>query len=139
MKLFWVGQEPELQELDEPMEMLEELPEETGQLALDIIENNHSIIIFSPIAGIDLSNIDVSYKKWVLKIEGKRKQPEMFFDEDIVIKNSECYWGKFSRNIILPDNLDADSISATMENNLLMISINKMKYDDQDSIKINRM
>jgi HSP20 family molecular chaperone IbpA len=49
--------------------MPEEMPEESGQLALDIIENDDSIIIFSPIAGIDLSDIEISYEKGVLKIE----------------------------------------------------------------------
>ncbi|MGB2110605.1 MAG: Hsp20/alpha crystallin family protein [Patescibacteria group bacterium] len=55
-----------------------------------------------------------------------------------MIRNSECYWGKFSRNIILPDNLNADTIEATMENNLLMIRIEKNQYETKNSIKINR-
>jgi HSP20 family molecular chaperone IbpA len=62
----------------------------------------------------------------------------MFFG-DITVRNSECYWGKFSRNIILPDNLDADSIEASMENNLLMIAIRKLYYETKNNIKINRM
>lgn len=137
MKFFWAGQDEHLQELDEEVEIQEELPEESGQLALDIIENDDAIMVISPIAGIDLHDIDVSYDKGVLVIQGTRKKPEMYF-WDMIVRNSECYWGKFSRNIILPDNLNADSIDATMENNLLMIRIEKTQYEPKSNIKINR-
>lgn len=137
MKFFWAGEQEHLQELDEEVEFQEELPEESGQLALDIIENEDAIMVISPIAGIDLHDIDVSYDKWVLVIQGTRKKPEMYFG-DVLVRNSECYWGKFSRNIILPDNLNADSIDATMENNLLMIRIEKNQYEPKSHIKINR-
>jgi HSP20 family molecular chaperone IbpA len=43
--------------------MQEELPEESGQLALDIVEDEENIMIISPIAGIDLRDIEVSYDK----------------------------------------------------------------------------
>ena len=137
MKFFWAGENEHLQELDEELEMQEELPEESGQLALDIVEDEENIMIISPIAGIDLRDIEVSYDKWVLVIQWTRKKPEIYLQE-VTIRNSECYWGKFSRNIILPDNLDANSIEATMENNLLIISIAKNKYESKNHIKINR-
>jgi len=137
MKFFWAGENEHLQELDEELEMQEELPEESGQLALDIVEDEDNIMIISPIAGIDLRDIEVSYDKWVLVIQWTRKKPEIYLQE-VTIRNSECYWGKFSRNIILPDNLDANSIEATMENNLLIISIAKNKYESKNHIKINR-
>lgn len=137
MKFFWAGQQEHIQELDEEVEIPEEISEESWQLALDIIENDDAIMVISPIAWIDLDEIDVSYDKWVLVIQWTRKKPEMFF-WDIMIRNSECYWWKFSRNIILPDNLNADSIEATMENNLLMIRIEKTQYEPKNHIKINR-
>ncbi len=137
MKFFGAGEQEHLEELDEEVEMPEELPEESGQLALDIIENDEAIIVVSPIAWIDLHDIDVSYDKWVLVIQGTRKKPEMYFWE-IMLRNSECYWGKFTRNIILPDNLNADTIEATMEHNLLMIRVEKNHYETKNSIKINR-
>jgi HSP20 family molecular chaperone IbpA len=38
----------------------------------------------------------------------------------------------------LPENLDFDTINASMENNLLMISIRKLQFTSQ-SIKIDRI
>ena len=54
------------------------------------------------------------------------------------MKNSECYWGKFVRNIILPESLDFDDIQASMENNLLQIVVKKIQFSSQN-IKINRI
>ena len=64
----------------------------------------------------------------------------MKFDyfSNIDIKSSECFWGSFVRNIILPDNLDFDNISAAMENNLLHITIQKLQFSSQN-IKIDRI
>ncbi|MCP4523321.1 MAG: Hsp20/alpha crystallin family protein [Candidatus Gracilibacteria bacterium] len=137
MKIFGVGQEEQIEENEIEIEHEEELPEETGQLALDILETQENIIILSPIAGIDLSEIDVSYNNGVLIIKGNRKKPDLF-EGHIEVRNSECYWGVFSRNIILPENLDFNSIDASMEHNLLMITIRKLEFEPQSNIKINR-
>lgn len=137
MKLFGVGQDEQLDELEEELEIPEEEHNDVWQLALDILETDDEIIILSPIAGIDLWEIDVSYNKWVLVISWNRKRPS-FFQEDIILRNSECYWGPFSRNIILPENLNSNTIEATMEHNLLVITIQKLHFEPNSSIKINR-
>jgi HSP20 family protein len=137
MKLFGVGQDKQLDELDEELEIPKEEYNDVWQLALDILETDNDIIILSPIAWIDLSEIDVSYNKWVLVIAGNRKRPS-FFEQDIILRNSECYWGPFSRNIILPENLNSNTIEATMEHNLLVITIQKLHFEPSSSIKINR-
>lgn len=137
MKLFGVGQDEQLEELDEELGLPEEEHNDVWQLALDILETDEEVIILSPIAGIDLWEIDVSYNKGVLVITGNRKRPRLFQD-DVIVRNSECYWGPFSRNIILPENLNSNSIEATMEHNLLVITIQKLHFEPNNSIKINR-
>ncbi|MDP2396364.1 MAG: Hsp20 family protein [bacterium] len=42
------------------------------------------------------------------------------------------------RNVILPENLDFDSIKASLENNLLIITIQKLKFSSHN-IKIDRV
>ena len=109
-----------------------------GQIALDIIETDYDIMIFAPIAGVSLEDIDVTFSEWVLTLSGHRNQPDIYTDPNIDIKSSECFWGPFVRNIILPDNLDFDNISAAMENNLLHITIQKLQFTSQN-IKIDRI
>lgn len=138
MKLFGVGQDEKLDEWENEWEIPEESTyNDVWQLALDILETDNEIIILSPIAWIDLSEIDLSYNKWVLVISWNRKKPACF-QEDVMLRNSECYWGLFSRNIILPENLNSNTIEAIMENNLLVITIQKLHFESNNSIKINR-
>jgi HSP20 family protein len=137
MKLFWVWQEEEIEELEEELDIPMENNEDVGQLALDILETDNEVIILSPIAWIDLSEIDVSYNNGVLVLQWNRKKP-LIFDQNVIVRNNECFWGQFSRNIILPENLNSNTIEATMEHNLLVITIQKLHFGDNNSIKINR-
>ena len=134
-KLFGVWEEDKMKKLEESFE--EEKDDNTGQIAVDILETDSEITILAPIAGISLEEIDISFNIAVLTISWRREKPDIFHDE-IVIRNSECFWGKFRRNIILPENLDFDTISASMENNLLVITIRKLQFTSQ-SIKIDRI
>ncbi len=138
MKIFWVWDD-NIKKIDIETDnsvLGEEV--ESGQIALDIVETPEYIIIYAPIAGIELENIDLTLNKSVLTIKWERVSPREYDDEDNILRNSECYWGRFVRNIILPENLDFEMIKATMENNLLKITFPKI-YVSKQNIKINRI
>lgn len=137
IKLFWVWEE-NFKELDGEIKETEIKETEEWQIALDIIENNYEIIIIAPIAWVDLDDIDVSLNNSVLTISWFRKKPDIYNNMENIIRNNECFWGKFLRNIILPDNMDFDTIKASMENNLLVINIQKLKFNSKN-IKINKV
>lgn len=127
----------EIIELDWEIDISNELENEVWQVALDILETPYEIIILAPIAGIELEDIDLTVNKSVLTIKWFRPKPEIYSDE-IIVRNQECFWWKFLRNVILPENLDFDSIKANLENNLLIITIQKLKFSSH-SIKIDRV
>lgn len=137
IKLFWVWEE-EFKELNSEIEQDWNNESEHGQIALDIIENNYEIIIIAPIAWVDFDDIDVSLNNSVITISWFRKKPDFYNDNENILRNNECFWWKFLRNIILPDNMDFDTIKASMENNLLVISIQKLKFNSKN-IKIDRI
>jgi len=136
-KIFWVTSNEKNIELDGEINIENELQEEVWQVAVDILETPYEIIVLAPIAWIELEDIDLSFSKSILTIKWYRAKPEIY-SEDIEIKNSECFWWKFVRNIILPENLDFDNIKASLENNLLVITIQKLRFSSQN-IKINRV
>ncbi len=137
-KMFWVWNDDDFNELNNEINTSYISEKEVWQLALDIIENEYEILIISPIAWIDLDDIDLSLNKSVLTIKWTRKKPEDIYTNDSTLRNSECFWWNFVRNVILPENLDFDDIKASMENNLLVISIKKLNFKSQ-SIKIDRI
>lgn len=104
---------------------------EIGQLSLDILENHEALYILAPVAGIMLHDIDISVQDTTLVISWVRNKPREFFEFDIKVKNEECFWGRFQRKIILPENLDFSAIKAVMEYNLLVIHIPKLRFTGQ--------
>jgi len=135
-KLFWVSNEDEnIEELAVEQQEINEEIEDEWQIAVDIIENSQDIVIISPIAWVDLEDIDISLEENILTISGERPLPEVFNTKDMILRNSECFWGKFSRTIILPENLDLDSIKAVLEKWILYITIKKLKFSSQ-TIKV---
>ena len=136
-KIFWVSSNENITELEEEINIWEELEDEVWQVAVDILETPYEFIILAPIAGIELDDIDLSFNKSILSIKWYRNKPEIY-SEDITIRNNECFWWKFVRNIIMPENLDFDKVKANLENNLLIITINKLQFTSK-SIKIDRI
>lgn len=116
----------------------EVLEEEIWQVSMDILDTYSDIKIVIPIAWVELEDIDLSINKTVLTIKGKRPTPEFYLEEGTQLKNSECFWGHFTRNVILPENLNTSRIKAIMDNNVLLITIPKIEFDSK-TIKIDRL
>ena len=111
--------------------------EDLGQVALDILEIEDSIIIVAPLAWVDIDEVDISVSRNILTISGERKTPEIYNDAWKILVQ-ECFFGPYSRSIILPENLALNKIRATMENNLLIVEIPKLQFPSK-SIKIDKL
>lgn len=96
-----------------------------GQLAVDVYETNSSIVVESIIGGVNPDNINVSVSNNVLTIKGIREK-SIDMAENINYFVSECFWGPFSRSIILPCEVDIDSIKAGIKKGVLKITLPKL-------------
>ena len=88
----------------------------------------------APIAGVSEKDVTLSVTDDVLVIKGERDLKEEIPEEDYYTK--ECFWGNFSRSIVLPLEADSKNISASFENNVLEIRIPKSKVERTKVIKI---
>ena len=118
---------------DEDDEWLAEDYEE-GQLSIDVYQTPTKLIVKSTIAGVRPEDIDISINNDMLTIRGKREMQEKIDEANYLFR--ECYWGSFSRSIILPVEIEADKIEATLENGVLTIVLPKAKNAQQISIKV---
>ncbi len=109
---------------------------DVGQIAVDILDTGENIIIVAPIAGVDPSDVDISLSRNILTISGNRNEPKVYNEVKRMLVE-ECFYGAFSRSVILPENLGFDKISATVEHNVVRIKIPKLKLISQ-SIKIDK-
>ena len=94
---------------------------EVGQLSLDVYETPTELILIAPIAGVKLEDINLSITDDVLTISGSRHLEYKLANEEYLIQ--ECFWGDFSRSIMLPDNIDSSKIAASFKDGVLKVSI----------------
>lgn len=98
---------------------------EEGQLAVDVIETRDNIIIRSAIAGIKASDLDINVTQDLVTIRGKRTYEEEW--HDATEHYAECFWGTFSRSIILPHHVKPDEAQAKMKHGVLTLTIPKVR------------
>jgi len=121
---------------DEDNEWIDENYEE-GQLSIDVCQDKNNLYIVSTIAGVKPENIDISINNDMLTIRGKREMKQVVDNENYLYK--ECYWGSFSRSIILPVEVKPEKIDASLENGVLTVILPKAKTAKQISIKVKGM
>jgi HSP20 family protein len=107
---------------------------EEGQLSIDVYQDENNLVVKSTIAGVDHENIDISIHNDMLTIRGKREDQDRVAEENYLYR--ECYWGPFSRTIILPFEVRTDKVEAAMENGILTITMPKVKKNKEVSIKV---
>ena len=110
--------------------------ESDGQLAVDVYETGKEFIIISAIAGITIENLDVSVERDILIIKGNRSNPTAGGEKNYFYQ--ECYWGPFSKKIILPENIDSSRIDAAMDKGILIIKIPKIQREEKKKIEIRK-
>ncbi len=102
----------------------EEPPQDyEGQLTIDVYQTPNEIVIKSTIAGVKPEDLDVTINNDMLTIKGIRKNDARIKPEDYYYQ--ECYWGPFSRSVILPVDVEAESIKAELKNGILTIILPK--------------
>lgn len=96
---------------------------EEGELAIDLYQTEDQLIVQSAIAGVKPKNLNICLEKDILTIRGKRERPsgnngDYFYQE--------CFWGAFSREIILPSEVNPNLIKADMKDGVLVIKLPKL-------------
>jgi HSP20 family protein len=105
-----------------------------GQLALDVYQTDKYIVILAPVAGVKLEDMTVEITDDVLTIKGHRQYEQTVEEENYFTQ--ECFWGDFSRSIVLPASVDSNKISASFKDGVLKIEIPKIEKARSKVIKI---
>jgi HSP20 family protein len=91
--------------------------------AVDIKEEDKRYLVIADIPGVDPKNIEVHMEDGILSIKGEKKTEVK--EEKEGYKRVERTYGSFHRRFSLPDNADAENISAKSLHGTLEISIPK--------------
>jgi HSP20 family protein len=127
--------EPTMPETSPPAEQDESWAGDSeGQLTIDVYQTDNDIVIKSTIAGVKPEDLDVSINNDMVTIRGDRKNEEKVEGENYYYQ--ECYWGTFSRSVILPVEVLADKAEATMKNGILTIRLPKADTTKSKKIQV---
>lgn len=105
-----------------------------GQLAVDVYETKEKLFVKARTAGVSKNDLDVSIADNTLTIKGTLSAG---YEENVENYHlQECYWGDFSRSIVLPVSVKEDEIEAVLKDGVLTINFNKVKQDTVKKIQI---
>lgn len=104
--------------------------------ACNIVENKDQYIIEVEVPGVDPENIDIEIDGQIMKIKGERKKVTETENQETQMHTIEHSYGSFFRSFTLPENINADEISADNKNGILSIHLPKNKESQARRIKI---
>lgn len=105
-----------------------------GQLMLDVYDGGGHLNVYATVAGVRPEDIDISVVDGLLTIRGFRRSAHEESDDRYYAK--ELYWGRFSRTVNLPDEVDGEKIEALLKNGLLTLKIHKKNPQSVKKIKV---
>jgi HSP20 family protein len=94
---------------------------EEGQLSIDVFRDKNELVVRSTVSGAKPEDLDISVHGDLLTIRGRREGKNDVREEDWYYR--ECYWGAFSRSIVLPYEVIADRAEASLANGILEVRI----------------
>jgi HSP20 family protein len=108
--------------------------EEEGELAIDLYETKDSLVLQAVIGGMKADDLDISITNDMITVRGERKREDNGKIDTLYYE--ECFWGAFSRSIILPQEINADKAKATIKNGLLTIILPKLSKTKKKVLEV---
>jgi HSP20 family protein len=105
-----------------------------GQLTIDMYQTKDNVIIKSTIAGVKPDDIDITVANDMVTIRGERARDFEASAEDYFYQ--ECYWGSFSRSVVLPVDVDIENISADLKDGILTVILPKAAKSKAKKIRV---
>ncbi len=105
-----------------------------GALNIDMYQTKDNVIIKSTIAGVRPDDIDITVANDMVTIQGSRSREEKISDDDYFYQ--ECYWGGFSRSVIVPVDIDSEHIEADLKDGILTVIVPKAAKAKTKKVKV---
>ena len=113
---------------------LENGAEPEGTLTVDVYQTPSEIIVESAIAGVAPEDVEVNVTHDAVSIKGARRKEKRVRDEDYLYQ--ECYWGRFARTIILPQEVDPEGAEVIFKTGILTVHLPKLNRQKAKRLKI---
>ena len=105
-----------------------------AELTVDVYQTNSDIVIQAMVAGVKPEDLELTIARDMVTIRGKRGENRNIDEENYFTK--ELYWGKFSRTILLPQEIEPEEVEALEKHGLLTIKLQKVDREKKNVIKV---
>lgn len=105
-----------------------------GQLSVDVINSPEEIIIRAIVAGVKPHELDIQISRDMVTINGQREEETEIAEKDYY--HRELVWGNFSRNILLPEEIDVELSNAEEKHGVLEIHLPKIDKDRKTKLQV---
>ncbi|MEK7539562.1 MAG: Hsp20/alpha crystallin family protein [Patescibacteria group bacterium] len=107
---------------------------EEAELAVDVYQTPTDIFVETMVAGVKPEDLELSIARDLVTIKGHREESRTIDENNYFSK--ELYWGKFSRTISLPAEVEPEEVEATEKHGLLIVKIKKVDKEKKNNIKV---
>lgn len=105
-----------------------------GQLPVDVYQTANEIVIRAFVAGVRADELNVSISRDMVVVEGARDERDNVPDGDYFTR--ELFWGSFARTVLLPQEIDVDTATASAKDGLLTIVLPKLDKTRQTKLRV---
>ena len=102
--------------------------------AIDLYEDDDKIVVKADLPGLEEKEIDVSIVDGILTLKGEKKDEHEEKGQNW--HRVERSYGRFTRSISLPGEVDADKVTAHFKNGVLEITAPKSEAVKPKTIKV---
>lgn len=102
--------------------------------AVDIYENNDSVVVKAELPGVEKDQISVEVKDGILSLRGERKFEKEVKEESY--HRIERSYGTFQRSFSLPVSVDQEKVTAKFTDGVLEVKLPKKEQAKPKQIKV---
>lgn len=125
--------EADEEETEQEEEEEAQIEDDIANLSVDVFESHTEVIVNAFVAGVHPDNIHVTITRNSISIRGHRDDENRKHFEQI---ESELFWGKFERDVVLTIDLEPDRAEASQKQGLLTITVPKIDKDRRSTPKV---
>ncbi len=105
-----------------------------GYLPLDVYQTDKDWVIRAAVSGADPQAVEITFDGGSITIKGEIKAPEGTRPENFWLRQN--FYGKFSRQITLPEDALGEQARASFVNGVLVLAVPKAQPSRPKSVKI---
>src|SRR3989338_6221701 len=107
---------------------------EEAELAVDVYQTPTDIVIQTFVAGVRPEDLELAIARDMITIKGHREEHRTIDENNYFSK--ELYWGRFSRSISLPAEVEPEEAEATEKHGLLIVKIKKVDKEKKNNVRV---